>query len=385
MQQRFLFELFDLVFSVQGRLTFENMARYSKFHESTFRRHFAKFFDWLGFNLGLLQVAGLWDNTELIATMDCSFLPKAGKHTYGIDKFFSNHAKAHRYGLEISVLALIDVASAQAWTIDVSQTPAGLSGVKASRQDYTRMDYYLEQIHDVMPSLSKVRYFVGDGYYAKQKVFNNLDHYDKHLITKLRPDANLRYLYRTPDGPTARGRNKKYDGKVQWKELDLSRWQLVGQDLKWNYLQLYTLILNSPQLKRDLRVVLLVNTKTNQYILLACSDLELDPRRIVHFYQLRFKIEFLFRDAKQFTGLTHCQAREENKLDFHFNMSMAALNLAQLCLQHTETHKSMNSFVRKAYNYRLINFLFLQLSSKAEFDLNHPSVLSAIEFGCLRA
>ena len=32
-QQDFLLELFELVYSIQGRLTFENMARYSKFNE----------------------------------------------------------------------------------------------------------------------------------------------------------------------------------------------------------------------------------------------------------------------------------------------------------------------------------------------------------------
>jgi len=49
----------------------------------------------------------------------------------------------------------------------------------------------------------------------------------------------------------------------------------------------------------------------------------------VSYYQSRFQIEFLYRDAKQFTGLTHCQARSENKLDFHFNASLIAVNLAK--------------------------------------------------------
>ena len=43
---------------------------------------------------------------------------------------------------------------------------------------------------------------------------------------------------------------------------------------------------------------------------------KLRPAEILTFYQLRFQIEFLFRDAKQFTGLTHCQARDEAKFPF---------------------------------------------------------------------
>jgi len=381
-QHNFILELLDLVYSVKGRLTFENMARYSKYNESTFRRNFSKFFDWLGFNMALLDVGGLFQGT-VIAAMDCSFLPKAGKHTFGIDKFFSNSASAHRFGLEISLLALIEVQSATAWSVDVSQTPAGLSTPQGQKANYSRIDFYMEQLHDLMPRLKSVQYFVGDGHYAKQKVFNTLYGYEKHLITKLRPDANLQYLYQAPEGHKAKGRRRLYDGKVLWKQLDLSRWEHIGQDHKWDYLQIYTQVLNSPRLKRHIRVVLLHNTKTGQYILLACSDIDLDARVIVKYYQLRFKIEFLFRDAKQFTGLTHCQARDQDKLDFHFNMSLAALNLAQLHLRLNETHKSMNSFVRKAYNTRLIKFLFSQLSLKPELDLNHPAVKRALLFGCL--
>ncbi len=40
--------------------------------------------------------------------------------------------------------------------------------------------------------------------------------------------------------------------------------------------------------------------------------------------------EFIFRDAKQFTGLGHCQARGQASLDFHFNASLTALNLAKM-------------------------------------------------------
>jgi hypothetical protein len=316
--------------------------------------------------------------------MDCSFLPKAGKHTFGLDKFFSNAANAHRYGLEISLLALIQVATGTAWSLDVSQTPAGLSKAGAKQAGYTRIDYYLEQLQDIISKLDIIKYVVADGYYAKQKVFNTLFSYGKHLITKLRPDANLQYLYEHAENESPRGRRKLYDGKVCWKQLNLCRWQYHGLEPKWKYVKVYSQVLHSPQLKRHIKVVLMINTSTKQYILLACSDLTLDALTIVLYYQLRFKIEFLFRDAKQFTGLTHCQARCEDKLDFHFNMSMAALNLAQLHLHLNETHKSMNSFVRKAYNNRLINFLFSQLSFKPKLDLNHPAVQSALLFGCLR-
>ncbi len=37
----------------------------------------------------------------------------------------------------------------------------------------------------------------------------------------------------------------------------------------------------------------------------------------------------MYRDAKQHTGLTNLQARSDNRLDFHFNASLTAENLAK--------------------------------------------------------
>jgi len=40
-------------------------------------------------------------------------------------------------------------------------------------------------------------------------------------------------------------------------------------------------------------------------------------------------MEYIFRDAKQHTGLEHCPARSENKLHFHCIASMTAVSLAK--------------------------------------------------------
>jgi hypothetical protein len=381
-QRDFLTEQFELVFSIQGRLNYTNLARYSKYNECTFRRNFKKFFDWLNFNLHLMFLAGFSLQEEVIAVIDCSFISKAGKKTFGLDSFYSGVAGRSKKGLEISLLSLIDVQRAKAWALDVVQTPAKLIAKEGSLEQYTRINFYLEQILDLLPTLAMVRYVVADGFYAKTKVFNTLVTHGKHIITKLRPDANLRFLFEGVHTKDKKGRKKQFDGKVLWDNLDLSRWVYVGQDYKYEYLKIYTLVLNSPHFKRNFRVVLLLNTRTNRYILLACTDCLLDARTIVKYYQLRFKIEFLFRDAKQFTGLNHCQARDDMSLDFHFNMSLAAVNLAQLLLLEDSTTTSMNSLVRKAYNTRLVNWLFSQLSSEAKLDVNHPKVKSVLNFGC---
>ena len=106
----------------------------------------------------------------------------------------------------------------------------------------------------------------------------------------------------------------------------------------------------------------LVNTRAGRYVVLAFTDTEQPAREIVRFYQLRFQIELIFRDAKQLAGLCHCQARSQEKIDFHLNMSLAAVNVARLEILLYRQVESMNSYVRRAYNARLVHPLPTHLS-----------------------
>jgi len=82
-QRKFMIKLFGVILGLQGRATFENLSRYSHLTALTFRRWFAGHFDWLGFNLTCEgpSLGGC------IGVVDCSFLPKSGSATCGLDKF----------------------------------------------------------------------------------------------------------------------------------------------------------------------------------------------------------------------------------------------------------------------------------------------------------
>ena len=374
-QLDFFIEIFNLIYSIQGRFNFQNLTRYSELNESTFRRNFQKFFDWLDFNFQLMQLSGVDFQKEVIAVFDCSYIPKAGSKTFGIDRFWSGCMNRAVKGLELSLVCLIDVSTKKAWALDAAQTPAGLSK-KEKDKTRTRIDFYLEQLDRCKDKLLSIKHFVADGYYAKSKVFEHVRAMDKHLITKLRPDANLRHLFKG-NQKKGRGRPKKYAGKVNLNSL--KKWTYEG-DLR-THIEVHSIIVNSPRFSMDLKVVMLYNTKTHKHILLACTDLELDAFTIIEYYRLRFKIEFLFRDAKQHTGLTHCQARSEQKINFHFNLSLAAINMANFQMENNPTIMSMNSFKRLAYNTRFVEHLFKQLSPKAKVDINSPSIQNAIQLG----
>jgi len=319
-QVKFMLVLLPLLICLRGRTNFRNLSRYSDYHEKTFSRWYRRHFDFVEFNrLSLLPLCAETETT-LIAATDCSFVSKSGKHTEGLGKFYNGVSGKAEKGLEISTLAVVNVTEKTAYTLSTRQTPA------TSNNDESRVDSYLDHVKQDRHALPpQIRYWVADGYYSKKKYIDGVAALDLHQIGKLRHDANLRWLYLGEQKP--RGRKRRYDGKVKFD--DLSRFEAVGE---WNGLHLYTAVVNSAHFNRDLRIVYLIKQVGHniQTALLFSTDLSLNAKTLVRYYKARFQIEFLFRDAKQFLGLTHCQARFRQALHFHFNASMTALNLLKL-------------------------------------------------------
>jgi hypothetical protein len=158
--------------------------------------------------------------------MDTSFVPKSGKHTYGLDRFWNgSHSRAEK-GLELSTLAWLDITDNCAYCLSVEQTPPSAA---TSDLEATRMDVYLDQLSRVVKAhdLKSLRYVVTDGAYSKQKFVAGVRGLELHQIGKLRADANLRYLYQGPKRPGP-GRQKTYDGKVNWS--DFSRFERLDTE-----------------------------------------------------------------------------------------------------------------------------------------------------------
>lgn len=187
-QRIVLAHLFSLILVRRGRATFTNLARFSPLHEHTLRRHFARSLDWLGFNLALLRLTR-HPGERLIGVFDATFLPKAGTTTWGLDRFFCSAAERARTGLEVSLVGVVAVESRRAFALGARQTPAGLGG--GSGDEPNRMDAYLAQVVGCLPRLPEVRYWVADGNYARLKVFGGLAARERHLVTRLRGDADL--------------------------------------------------------------------------------------------------------------------------------------------------------------------------------------------------
>ncbi len=387
-QKKFLLILFSTIMALRGKVNFRNLSRYSDLSEISYLRNFRKTFEFNRFNHMLIMRTIPVSNIR-IAAIDCSFIPKSGKETWGISHFFSSCAGRALKGLEVSTLSIVDVDYNSAYTLSVEQTPPSS---EIGNGEENRVDFYLAQIERNRIFLKEqlVRHIAADGFYAKKRFIDGNINMGFHLVGKLRKDANLRYFYNDVQKP-GRGAPRLYDGKVKFD--DLSRWELAGETEKG--ISLYTLELNSPRFKRNLKVVCLMDRRKpdkKRRVLLFSTDLSLSAMEIYLFYKSRFQIEFIFRDAKQFTGLCDCQARKKEALDFHFNASLTTLNLLRKQDRESSSGNrqksnvcSIASWKARYFNERLLNLFISHLELEPVFIKNNRRYEELINYGAIAA
>jgi len=105
-------------------------------------------------NARLIEAA-IPSKATCIGGMDCTFIPKSGKATYGLDGFYNGSANRTQKGLEISVIALIDVEAHRGYSLSVKQTPAQLAtdGVKAPRPSKRVPPKVVEHVQTLLEQL----------------------------------------------------------------------------------------------------------------------------------------------------------------------------------------------------------------------------------------
>jgi DDE superfamily endonuclease len=124
----------------------------------------------LKFNQKLIEEA-IKPDDEVILAVDCSFISKSGKKTYGLDYFYNASVSKSEKGLEISTMAVVDVKQKLGYSLSVQQTPANSSSIdKTEQPETTRINHYLTQLEATVPYLPpSLRYVVSDGFYSKVK------------------------------------------------------------------------------------------------------------------------------------------------------------------------------------------------------------------------
>lgn len=379
-QRDFIIHLMPLLLTIRGRHNFENLSRYGSFNEATYRLRYEGSFAFEQFNEEL--ILSLPDEERIIA-FDPSYLPKSGKYTPGTGYFWSGCANATKYGLEISGLASVGLESRTAMHLHAKQTIG-------QDQHNSLLDYYASIVvgqTDGLKAISDI--LVADGYFWRRPFVDAVTQSGFRFISKLPSNAVLQYPYLGPK-LKRRGRPAKYQGRVDYLNLDIAHFTpcLQEDNLTAYEGKVYVKALN--RLVKCVIVHLIKKDGTLRAEAFFSTDPSMEGTKVLECYRLRFQIEFLYRDAKQHTGLTQCQARSESKIHTHVNASLTAVSLAKAAHawpQAEEQRKafSLSSIKTQYFNEHLLNRFFREFGMDTETHINSPQYQSLYNYGCIAA
>jgi len=377
----FVCEVLILFLSIKGRVNFLQLARFGKFKEQRYRQQFEKQFAFLEFNKELALSHG---GQRFAIAFDPSYINKSGKKTPGLGWYWSGCAGQSKRGLEIGGIAAIDIDNHTAFHLEAVQT------LIQDKEATSLTDWYISVLKQRIEAISSIsKHLVADAWFSKKPFVDAVTDMDMHLICRLRDDADLKYLFHgTPS--RKRGRPRKYAGKVDTQNIDKQYFELIDQNEEAT---IHSAIVYSKSLKRKIRLVhaSYTNAKGKQSNKLYFStDTELEPLDILDYYRSRFQIEFLYRDGKQFTGLADSQARSENKLHFHFNAALTAVNIAKVehwlsIPKNIRGQFSMADIKTMNHNRLLINRFIDVFGINAYSAKNQKNVNELIYYGTIAA
>ena len=219
------------------------------------------------------------------------------------------------------------------------------------------------------------------------------------VLTKARSDANLRYVYKGKQKP--RGRKRICEGKIDTAHVDVRRTPLLLSDKEKD---VFASIVYSVLLKRLVLAVFVYykDPQTGKYIknkktkkakpkILISTDVGMSADSLCAYYDLRFQVEFLIRDAKSYAGLEEAQARSKEKLHSNFNVALTAVSLAKaayyLSMPEDKPKEgfSMMDVKMRQMNKLITNLIFSNLAIDPSCKKYQTAYEQCLNFGRLRA
>ena len=378
-RKSFIFQTIYLFLSIKGKINFLQLERFGDADEQTFRNHFEKPFDFLNFNLELVKEHG---SGHFTIGFDPCYISKSGKSTPGVNWFWSGSASSTKWGIEIGGIGAIDIENHTAFHLNAKQT------IFNSEND-SLVSHYAKLLIDRKHELQTLsKYVVADAYFAKETFISKLKENDFEVVTRLRDDANLLYKFHG-EQKGGRGRPRKHEGKIDFRNLNKSYFNSTKID---DNIEIYSGIVFSKSLKSDVLVAIVYTCKNKKqsHKIYMTTDVNLTCDKLLKYYQTRFQIEFLYRDGKQHTGLNDCQARSENKLDFHFNMSLTTINIAKVThwLKVPKEERkpfSMSDIKTMYHNELLLNRFFVTFGINPNITKNKVKALKLLDYGKIAA
>jgi putative transposase len=358
----------EAMLAISGRVTMLGLSRWTSEGGSyrTIQRFFSTKFNWPLIRWLFVRNNLLEDKNDVILiTGDEVNVTKSGKKTYGIGRFFSSLYGKVVPSLYFLNLSLTSVKNHSSHPIVVEQItpdlmeskkdeaksvnkkgkkakPGRPSGSKNKNRKDVELSPYLKFVQNALKGLLTLvntditlAYFVFDGAFGNNDALQMVRQCSRlHMISKMRHDSALYLPY--SGKYSGKGRKRIYGKKLDYDNLPNKYLKSTSFDndictciYQMNVLhKLFADILN-------VVIIVKTNMKTGKtaHIILFSSDLELGYDKLIEYYQLRFQIEFNFRDAKQFWGLEDFMNIKPEQVYNAANLSMFMVILSQALLR----------------------------------------------------
>ena len=315
---------------------------------------------------------------------------KAGKKTYGLDRFFSSLYGKSVSGLSFFTLSLVSIQQRHSFPMRIEQTlktadeklselakksdnsqkkskkspkksknkpnqsskypaeraePKNLGGRPKGRKnkdktvitftpELLRIKGWIQAVLQQIKGFIPLTYLLLDGHFGNNNALQMARQLNLHLISKLRYDSALYFPYENPE-PDKKCK-RKYGEQLNCSQIPAQylKSSTVEGQIKTEFYQAQLL---HKEFAQPLNVVILVKTHQitlkRSHLILFSSDWELDYEKLIDYYSLRFQIEFNFRDAKQFWGLEDFMNISEKAVTNAANLSFFMVNLSHHLLK----------------------------------------------------
>ena len=359
---RQLGRVIEAMLSMSGRVTMRGLSRWSGQGGSyrTIQRFFNTSVNWCHLNWLLIRHHVLDADDVVLMSGDHVVVTKAGKMTYGLERFFSSLYGKTVPGLCFLSLSLLSVKRRTSYPVmtepvekpsdAVGQEPPttkarGRRGRPQGSKNRNRravelspsLRFIQEHIKRLLAQISdafKVVYFLFDGEFGHNDAMQMVRQVGLHLISKLRYNSALYFPY---DGPYwGRGPRRKYGKKVDYHHIPSTYLQSISMD-KEIKTQIYQMSLWHKKFAEMLTIVVIVKTNLQTHktahVVLFSSDLTLRYDLLIDYYRLRFQLEFNFRDAKQYWGLEDFMNVNARPVYNGANLAMFMVNVSHALIR----------------------------------------------------
>lgn len=370
-----------------GRITMLSISRWAEKGCSyrTVQRFFTKNIPWGALNWAiaksfLKQYAG-----DIIIAGDATTVTKSGKKTFGLGRFFSSIYSRAVPGIAFQTLSLLNTKMRMSWPILIEQIlpkpkqkkstcpkskkkKRGKGRPKGSKNknhrdvklnaEMTQVQGMLKQLLTMIENTLQIVYFVYDGAFGNNAAVQMTRQLGLHLISKLRNNSALYFKWNGVY--SGKGRRPIYGARVDYNNLSA---KYLKSDETENHIRtrIYQVIVMHKKFADSLNVVIIIkkNVKTGKVarIILFSSDLELEWKKIIDYYRLRFQIEFNFRDAKQHWGMEDFMVIKKQSVFNAANISLWMVNVSQAILA-TSDEESILDLKARHHGLRYAQELF---------------------------